>query len=511
MCNGVNLIMNRSANPKFTNDIRNLDLDIDVTTRLSLHIQRTLVGNDQVLMTPIAKEHGPDIILSELDKVFIANKSRLNETLIDLENSNRAKFGPRSIAVPWSDRKTSLLSSFDASNIGSQVKLILESSRKTLRPLNLTKALELLKNNTNSGLPYYTRKGKVKKRVLDKYDVLLARKDPCILFTRTQEQKKTRNVWGFPIVDTLNEMRYYSPLLSYQKRLGYRSALVSPEEVSRQMTKLINKCSSGNSLVSIDFASYDTSVKSQLQKVAFDYIKSLFQSGCESDLEYISERFRSISILTPDGIISGNHGVPSGSTFTNEVDSIVQAIIATNLPYVAIDNMQIQGDDGVYLVPKDKTDELFTQFKSFGLNVNEDKSYVSDNFAIYLQNLYHKDYSVNGIIGGIYPIYRALNRILFQERWSDFEDFGIEGKDYYAIRTICILENCKYHPLFKEIIKVILKYDKYSLDPSDQGISKYIQMIRETEGAGEILKHQYGDDVGGIKSFETIKVVKELS
>lgn len=498
------------ANLKLKYGLDKLDLDYNVIDKVSQHLTQTESGRKDVLLTPIGKDNDPNDILLKFDEVFEKNRFKMNETLISLENSNRDKYGPRSIAIPWKDRVKSLRVSFENSSYDKIVVKALPG-RSNLRPLSLQHALKLLKNNTNSGLPYYTKKGIVKERVLDKYDTLLKRKDPCILFTRTQEQSKTRNVWGFPIADTLNEMRYYSPLLAYQKGLSYRSALTSPDTVSRHMTDLINKSSSGGStLVSIDFAAYDTSAKSELQGAAFDYIKSLFQAKCLAELNYIEDRFRSIGILTPDGVISGDHGVPSGSTFTNEVDSIIQIIIATSLPYITYDTMQVQGDDGVYLVPLDKVDELFDRFKTNGLNVNGDKSFVSNKFAVFLQNLYHIDYLKDGIIGGVYPVYRALNRIIHQERWSTFEDHGLNGKDYYSIRTICICENCKYHPLFRELVEFILKYDKYSLDVSDQGIANYVQMVSDSKGAGEILNHQYGDNVSGIRNFETFKLIKEL-
>lgn len=499
-----------------TNDLEfafldSLDIDIDVKDRLSQHLKRTYNGRDDILLTPIAKDNSPQLILSEFDKVFNSNKDKMNNTLLNLEVSNRDKFGPRSLAKPWKDRVESLVASFGSDNHDMSSILTLRGNNR-LRPLKLDTAVKLLKNNTNSGLPYYTKKGVVKERVLLKFDTLLKRKDPCILFTRTQEQSKTRNVWGFPIADTLNEMRYYSPLLSYQKNLAYRAALVSPDEVGRKMTALILKAKRlGYSLVSIDFAAYDTTVKRKLQKVAFDYIKSLFQRESESDIQYIAERFGSIGIITPDGVYSGEHGVPSGSTFTNEVDSIVQSSISMSLPFIGTEDFQVQGDDGVYLVPSIHVDKLIELFESCGLKVSRDKSYTSDNYAVYLQNLYHIDYIKDGFIGGIYPVYRALNRILYQERWSDFEDYGIIGKDYYSIRTICILENCKHHPLFQELVKFVLKYDKYSLATSKSGIANYVQMISKTNGAGEILNHQYGDNVSGIRSFQSFRLIKELS
>lgn len=220
-------------------NIANLDLDSNVKHKLSLNLQSILSGRKDILITPVAKEYGPNYLVDKFDKVFEVGKSNLNVVLQSLETANRAKIGPRSIAVPWKDRKQNLMASFEGHKHDKSDNSVGVSGNAQLRPLSLSTALKLLKNNTNSGLPYYTRKGIVKQRVLDKFDSLIKRRDPCILFTRTQEQNKTRNVWGYPMADTLNEMRYYSPLLEYQKKLSYRAALISPEEVSRKMTALV--------------------------------------------------------------------------------------------------------------------------------------------------------------------------------------------------------------------------------------------------------------------------------
>lgn len=425
--------------------LNKLDVDIDVKTRLKQHLLRTIEGSKDAYITPIGREHTPEKLLSDFDKVFESNKTKMNSVLLDLEFSNRDKYGPRSLAKPWSERKDSLLESFGTEKDGNLMIRPLKGIGR-LRPISIEKALELLKNDTNSGLPYYTKKGKIKERVSLKFVVLLSRKDPCILFTRTQEQQKTRNVWGYPMADTLNEMMFYSPLLAQQKKLNYRAAINTPDVVDARLTELINRAvKSGSKLVSIDFVAYDQTAKSLLQWNAFEYVKSSFQPSCSSKIDYIRERFSSIGILTPDGVLKGKHGIPSGSTFTNEIGSIIQATIGMSNQYVTESDFQVQGDDGVYLVPDDKVDELKDSFRLFGLEVNDDKSYVSGNYAIYLQNLYHVDYENNGLIGGIYPVYRALNRIVYQERWSDFEDFGIIGKDYYSIRTICILEIGRAH------------------------------------------------------------------
>jgi len=442
------------------------------------------------------------------DSIFDANRSIINNSLYMLEQNNRSKFGPRSIAIPWVDRSDAV-GSFFTPETPTKILRTVSKARRSLRPKSLQESIKLLKNNTNSGLPYYRRKGLVKEQTLQNFQTLLDEKFPCVMFTRTQEEKKTRTVWGYPIADTLNEMRFYAPLLEYQKKLNWRNSLVSPDAVNNKMTNLINLAGGGRKLLSIDFSSYDSTLKYSLQKAAFNYIIELFQPSYETELQYIFERFNTIGLITPDGIFSGSHGVPSGSTFTNEVDSIAQYIISTNFG-LSSDYFDIQGDDGAYCVTD--PEDLMEYFKLQGLNVNGEKSKITDDYLLYLQNLYHKDYvGADGIIGGIYPTYRALNRILYLERFTDFEG-EISGKDYFSIRTICILENCKYHPLFKELVEFVYSLDKYKLEFSQQGLSSYIKRVKQSSGVAGVFNFRYEDSISnGIQNFETFKYLKTLS
>jgi len=379
--------------------------------------------------------------------------------------------------------------------------------------LNVEQAIVYLKNNSNSGLPFYVKKVSVKSSLLSEkiFADLIARRDPCVLFTRTQENKKTRTVWGYPIADTLREMLFYRPVLEIQKHLKWRAALNTPEDVDRGVTDIINTAMKSNlGILSIDFSAYDASVKSGLQRSAWKYIKSMYQKQFHQTIDEIAERFLTIGLITPDGIMSGPHGVPSGSTFTNEVDSIVQYLVAYACrDIVHIDKCQIQGDDGLYIV----TDpvRVSTHFKNYGLSVNLDKSIYAVDHAIYLQSLFHNDYRAsNGLISGIYPTYRALCRIMFLERFEDFEKDDISGRDYFAIRTISILENCKHHPLFRELVLYVLSLDKYKLQVSDQGLFNYVKRLDRQEGKDVSFREwSYGEDVRGIKNFEAYKIISE--
>jgi len=478
-----------------------------------MNLLRIETGSSDIFTNPILNDMSADDVLSGWDNIFRSSE-KINKPLMELETSNRSKFGPRSIAIPWMERKESVESYFGLSSLGDDLSAPVPILNR-LRPLDIGTASLYLKNNSNSGLPFYMKKKNVKSTVLseDVFRKLIARRDPCVLFTRTQENKKTRTVWGYPIADTLREMQFYRPILDIQKRLGWRAALSTPEVVDRGVTDIINTALKQNlEILSIDFSSYDASVKSGLQKSAWSYIKQMYQSKYHAEIDDIADRFLRIGLITPDGIMSGPHGVPSGSTFTNEIDSIVQYLVAYRCRDILhIDKCQIQGDDGLYIVSDPV--RVSEHFKNYGLSVNMDKSIVAKDHAIYLQSLFHNDYrDSTGLISGIYPTYRALTRIMFLERFEDFEKDDISGKDYFAIRTISILENCKHHPLFRELVLYVLSLDKYKLQVSEQGLLNYVKRLNDQEGKDVSFKEwSYGEDVRGIKAFETYKIINEVT
>ena len=109
---------------------------------------------------------------------------------------------------------------------------------------------------------------------------------------------------------------------------------------------------------------------------------------------------------------------------------------------------------------------------------------------------------------GVYPIYRALNRLVHLERFTDFSKDDLAGRDYFGIRAISILENCKNHPLFRDFVLFIAKRNKYSLLPSAKGLRKYEKFVYESSGADDIIYHQYGQNTKGFNEFETVKILR---
>jgi len=509
-------MIKRITSLPFTDIINELNLGDNVFSKekLSNLLTRTTVGNKDILVSPIGKV-GPDKLLREWRAIFeeaVTSGKVSNDVLIDIEDAQADKFSPRSIALPWIKRKANVDQYFVDTNIDYSSLNCSTSTPKSLRPLSFENASKYIKKSTSAGLPSMRKKGEVLDETLRNIDEYLDRNDPAVLYTRTQESAKTRDVFGVPLADVLYEMRFYRPVLEFQKRLKWRSALSGPDKVAKHLTEIIETAvSEGLTLISIDFSAYDTTIKQGLQFKVGDYYKSLFQKQYHKDIDNLIQRKSTIGLVTPDGVMRGPHGEPSGSAFTNEDDSLAQHCIAMSSNVIIDDLLDIQGDDGVYAIKPDHVNTLYNAFKRFGLNVNVDKSYESPNYVVYLQNLYHPDFKKDGVIGGVYPTFRALNRIIYQERWANFEDYGIKGKDYYAIRTLSILENCKNHPLFEEFVKFILSKDKYNLEVTSRGISEYVKFMSDTEGTQGLIVNQYGDDLSGIRDWRSFKLVKSLS
>jgi len=472
-----------------------------VLNSLTLNNQRITDGSETVVINPGYQDVEDDKIIQSIEEIL--STCDLTPELRKIEDSNISKFGPRSLAKKWEERKESLYDYFNKEDVDSSGEF--KSANGRLRISSIDKSVQQLVKASNAGLPYMQKKGLILEQAKSDYRKNLFQY-PCVLFTRTQEQGKTRNVFGYPIADTLFEYSFYIPYLRYEKTLPFRSALIGPDAVDAAITLMLSRLTPDKVVLCVDFSSFDASVTPQLSHNAFVSISNLFQTHDANLLYSLYRRFCTIGIYTPDGELSGPHGVPSGSAFTNAIDSLVQFQCSGMLPH----ECQIQGDDGVYIVSRNDHDLLLERFDSAGLKVNRDKSNSFDTKeAIYLQRYYHPNYlSRMGGLGGVYAIARAMLRIKYLERWTDFEQVGIEGADFFSLRTISILENCKHHPGFAKVVKLAHSFDKFGLNFTGQGLKAYSRSQESKTRAG--VFNQYGSLEKGINRFETMKILKTL-
>ena len=476
--------------------------------KLSISLNKIRQGNDVVLVTPQAKRVGPDEILEEWDIEFSANLKDINDDLLELELSNKKKFGPRSIAKPWNDIRQGVLESYEIPRVDvSHLNSVPRNSAEIgiLRPLSLANSAKLTKSNTQAGAPTLDKKGVVREYTYDNFNELFNKSLPMIPAIRTQENGRTRIVKIVDYATIMQENRYFVPLFNQLSKEFCFSGFQGPDAVNSAITNLLHEAvSMGYSCISGDIEGFDDSVGYDLQKSAFDEISLYFQKQYRDEIAVLGHRFNTSGFVTPDNVVLvGSHGIPSGSNFTGAVGSIVNRQVSQH----PLELSQFMGDDFT-LIAKDAR-AVFRNYSSCGLTLNKSKTLIKPSSFVYLQRLHHVDYVTDGEYKGIYPTYRALLRLCYPEKFSDFNDYDLDGRNYFAIRSLSILENCKYHPLFEKFVKFWLKFEKYKV-PSNRSIGAYVKM-RESSIGSLGTTNQYGDDINGLRSFKSYQIAVSLS
>jgi hypothetical protein len=279
--------------------------------------------------------------------------------------------------------------------------------------------------------------------------------------------------------------------------------MFGPSAVSRNITRMISESIRlGLPCVSGDISRFDASFGTELQSAVFSEFRYLMQESAESGLADVAYRFGNKPFIIGDDIYYGAHGIPSGSQLTNLVGSVGNRKVC-DLP---AELTQFLGDD--FAAVTGRPEYLFDKYGSCGLELNKEKTVIANGYFLYLQNLFHPDYMEDGEIKGVYPTYRALNRLIYPERFSDFESFDLDGKSYFAIRSLSILENCRYHPLFEKFVIWWLQYEKYAI-PSNQSIANYVKYVNATTGSLGTM-NQLGDGVRGLTKFASYQIARRF-
>lgn len=228
--------------------------------------------------------------------------------------------------------------------------------------------------------------------------------EPCIAFKRTQFNDKTRLVWGYPYSMTAIEGLIARPLIqSFLKANSPMSFGISSLKLG---TKLRVASYSNKWAYATDFSSFDSSISEQLIRVAFSILKSWFdldelvsvgkhEVSVRKIFKLTENYFINTQIVMPDGNLykGKRHGVPSGSYFTQMVDSVVNAIVIGAVSskfkmHVSKDMFNVLGDDVVFFSNADVDMNKMAHYvkSEFGLTINVAKSgkYASGEEIVYL-------------------------------------------------------------------------------------------------------------------------------
>lgn len=308
--------------------------------------------------------------------------------------------------------------------------------RKVRQAKDVASIMESVKGDKSSGAPEFSSKKEVSEKDYLRMLRWLDSKrspDPCVAYHRVQhgvEGPKQRLVWGYPQSITMAESTFARPLINHYLNSRCPMAIgMHRHKLSARMVSLLNV----HAKYGLDFSGFDASIHARLIDMAFSILAKQidWSVSSKSDWNKIVNYFIHTPILMPDGEVYTKHkGVPSGSYFTQMIDSIVnyfaiQYVVISLFGYaVQLDKILVLGDDSLFSLPKAiSLKQASVLFAALGLKINVLKSVVSlDNEPVHFLGHVWK----HGLVDRD-PLDIA-KRMAFPERHSSEQDGRIRIK-----------------------------------------------------------------------------------
>lgn len=428
-------------------------------------------------------------------------RDRLPPLLHELEVECRAKMGPRNLyqpsllkaAINDYQRLTDVDLALPRFTILKDIALEIHDSLNlryvVLEPIQALAALLARRVDTSAGYPYfvkrisacfpylpedyilqnpsaYQRAGEEWKDIGEP-DVLTDKPVPMYVGNyRTESGRdgvKVRLVHAAPIANQILEARFAIPI---QMQLATSSAENMREAKSMDfahgsmfsyhhestlhllLSELILQAQEwGTNVISLDYSKFDAHISATLAKLGFIVLFG-DESGWEEDLHTVVKHFIYKSLLTPWGIYNFNGGVPSGSLFTNLIDTSVNAIAAAYMCRAVDYAGRFNGDDGVIVTSKPiDMLELEHSARVVGLEFNASKQGISDNSCVF-----NRAYHDLRIPGPVPSEFKLTNSLRYYD--SDMKGSAVKSADDEIYRTIQIVDALEYHPYALEILQL---------------------------------------------------------
>lgn len=228
--------------------------------------------------------------------------------------------------------------------------------------------------------------------------------DVC-LFARSQiarkGKSKIRPTWCYPLAVYAEEARFFYPIHNWIKQHKHAFNIAYGFEMAHGGMQQINEfCQRGEKFLVGDWSGFDSTVPAWMIRDAFDILKPLIDMtqviDAENKIWPVSSQ-RSLRrwkkmvdyfVATPIRTCKGDRfevvgGVPSGSCFTNLIDSIVNCIAIRYVSYQCTGNFPVDeiflGDDIACSVTGiiNIDDWADVAEKTFGMKLNASKTYVT--------------------------------------------------------------------------------------------------------------------------------------
>nr|AVX53257.1 RNA-dependent RNA polymerase [Marmot picobirnavirus] len=458
---------------------------------LSSYFHSVKVGKGEIERAPFGgTASSPSKQLDEWHHIFTAKlpHAKWSDSLQDFEFDQMSKVGPMSVRKPLVDRLPDIVNYYtdvegEFTPVAGEAVLAALQAVRPAQGIRLRTKAQTIANmdlSKNSGTPYYTSKRVVTPEYLSRVGSVgysgqhvtsMGKYAAAILGWRGQEggpkptDTKQRVVWMFPYGVNIAELSAYQPLITSCQRHGLIAPWISDDLVDSRITRLFDTKSDKDLVVCTDFTRFDQHFGRSMQDCAEDMMRALLVPSTEANrwIERVFPiKYNLPIIISPTQAYTGWHGMGSGSGGTNVDETLAHTALQHEAALLNGEhlnpNSMCLGDDGVLSYPGVAVDQVTEAYTSHGLEMNEIKQYAKTDSCVFLRRWHHTQYRQNSVMVGVYSTFRALGRLMYTERGLD----GWTNEDI-AMRQLSILENTRFHPLFKEFVSFAMRKDKYRL------------------------------------------------
>nr|QXV86681.1 MAG: RNA-dependent RNA-polymerase [Picobirnavirus sp.] len=366
---------------------------------------------------------------------------------------------------------------------------------------------------SNSGWPDFTRRNKpevIANAVAAAQNGQWA-EFPAIALFRNYRQK-TRLVWMFPMSANLYEGSYFQPLQSgiVNSGLEFYAPWVGFERVRALITRTY---ASGDYIFASDFSSTDSHFRWPATRSVNTVLSTLVATDRDGLERSLWHMHNIPLIIGTDKMLTGEHGVSSGSNWTNFVETVFDRTFSYFVQaHTGVKGLYAIGDDMAWTSRSMKegfAEDLEHLASEAGQITKSEKTMCDPDKVKTLQRLFQRGYSrPDGQLRGVYPTIRALNSLIYPERFHKPSDWS---SDMFCARCYMILENCVDHPLFEEFVKFVVKGQKDLIPFAQRGAAALDRIQRKSKllpGLNPTYTAEKRDS--SLASFASIRVARMI-
>lgn len=507
---------------------------VESNDRLQRYLASLLVGRKATPRSWLYEQQSPEEVLDDW-KTHLSTLEKGTEAeqkVYQFDTSQEAKWGPQGEVAPISDLDElvqagfadfSPAKAFSASEWAqakqSLTALLKQAGIDALRPASYQHVVDDMRARdtleSNSGWPLFTRRNKpeVKESSIRDAESGAWKNYPAIALFRNYNLK-TRLVWMFPMSTNLVEGSYFQVLQSAMIQRGF--SFLAPWVGFNEVRQMVGSAyDAGHFVAASDFSSTDEHFRLQASLEVCDVLAPLFQARYRDGLRDSLVHMHTIPlVIGPDTKLVGEHGVASGSNWTNFVETIFDWIFSMYVAIVAksYTGMYAIGDDMSWI--GQRYDDNFAEAlerlgEDVGQVIKADKTTNDQDMVKSLQRLFQRGYKLpNGQTRAVYSTIRALKSSVYPERFHDPRKWD---SDMFCARQFMILENCVDHPLFEEFVEFVCRGQKDLIPFARLSRSRLDRILRKTKLLPG-LNPTYNQERRGYSfaDFQSIKLAAEL-